>query len=57
MFNRYSIIYEAIAGGFIITDKLKQYSWLSNKKYTNRTFSSVEQAQGYLYGKGKKYAL
>lgn len=57
MFNRYSVVYEAVAGGFVILDSLKMYTWFSNKKFTNRTFRSVEEAQGYLYGKGKKHAL
>lgn len=51
--NRFKIYKPASCEGYIILDRLKLFTCLSDKRYTKRIFRSVEEAQGYLFAKGK----
>ncbi len=49
MFNRYNIKQDN--DKYIIIDKFKLFTFLTDKRYTHVTFDSFEQASGYLYAK------
>jgi hypothetical protein len=51
--KRYRITRILSCNCYVIIDRLKLWTPIKNKRYTNRLFCSVEQAQGFLFARGK----
>jgi len=51
--NRYRITHIPSCNSYVIIDQLKLWTPIRDKRYTNRLFRSVEEAQGFLFARNK----